>query len=151
MDFTYKVDRISLEIGMINCFVEMVSCGVKPLAISPPISPEDLDVLVAASEEISNGYHTKCVTVDSLMITDIQSAEFTKGKRSILYYAADAVIEEYYAMDKRVKELVANGEYTGKVRRDISIRFGELLGYPMELILHKVDSETRIDPYVIDC
>ena len=28
-----EIDRISFELGMINCFVEMVACGVKKLAI----------------------------------------------------------------------------------------------------------------------
>jgi hypothetical protein len=33
----YNVDKVSFELGMINCFAEMVSCGVKKLAISPPL------------------------------------------------------------------------------------------------------------------
>lgn len=28
------IDRVSFEIGMINCFVEMVACGVKRLALT---------------------------------------------------------------------------------------------------------------------
>jgi hypothetical protein len=29
------IDPLSFSLGMINCFVEMVACGVKRLALSP--------------------------------------------------------------------------------------------------------------------
>ena len=149
MSLSYELDRISYQIGMINCFVEMVAYGVKKLAISPPIEPEDLPIMSTVSKEISDGYKTKYYVEDALMITDIQSAEFTAGKNSILYYSDDSVIQEYLALKKRVGELSAANAYSGKERRDISIRFGELLGYPEAIILSKVDGINRPDPFVL--
>jgi len=34
-----KIDRISFQLGMINCFVEMVACGVKKIGIKPSAFP----------------------------------------------------------------------------------------------------------------
>jgi len=149
MSFSYPLDRRSYEIGMINSFIEIVACGVKPLAISPPIAPEDLPLMEEASKTLSEGFGTKYCVVESLMITDIQSAEFTKGKNSILYYKDDEVIRRYHEMDRQIAELTAEGKYSGKIRRDLSIEFGQMLGYPMDVILHKVDSDVRIDPVVL--
>ena len=145
----YKLDRISYEIGMINCFIEMVACGMKPLAISPPLEPENLPIMEEISAELSEGFGTKYLTVDSLMITDIQSAEFTRGKNSILYYKKDTVIKRYKELDAQVKELTARGEYKGRIRRDISIEFGKMLGYPDDVILEKVNSGGQIDPVTL--
>jgi len=146
---SYKVDQISFELGMINCFVEMVACGVKKLAISPPIEPKNLDLLVQVSKEISEGFGTSFFVEKSLMITDIQSAEFTKGKNSILYYANDEYIQEYLSLKKRVEGLEAGNCYVGTERREISVAFGKLLGYPDEIIRKRVDSATRVDPFVL--
>ncbi len=146
----YPIDRISSQIGMINCFVEMIACGVKPLAISPPVEPCDLPVLEEASRIISEGFQTKYYVVDKLIVTDIQSEDFVKGKRSILYYADEAVLDAYFALEKQIEALEASNAYTGAIRREISIEFGKLLGYPERIILKKVDAEKRIDPFVLE-
>ena len=75
-----QIDRISFQLGMINCFVEMVACGVKKLAISPPVSPDDYKIVGNASEKIVRGFGIKSYIEKSLLITDLQPAEFTKGK-----------------------------------------------------------------------
>ncbi len=149
MAISYKIDQISFELGMINCFIEMIACGVNKLAISPPIDPQNLDLLVQASKEISEGFGTSYYVEESLLITDIQSAEFTKGKNSILYYANDAVIQEYLSLKQRAGELEAKGYYDGVERREISVAFGKLLSYPDDIIRKRVDSIERINPFVL--
>lgn len=79
-----KLDRISFELGMINCFVEMVACGVKGLAISPPIKPQDYEIISEFSEKIVNSYGIQSYLEKSLLITDLQSSDFTNGKWSVL-------------------------------------------------------------------
>ena len=149
MAISYRVDQISFELGMINSFIEMVACGVKKLAISPPIEPQNLELLVQASKEISEGFGTRYYVEQSLLITDIQSAEFTKGKNSILYYAKEQYIQEYLLLKKRVEELEAMGCYIGAERRAISVAFGKLLSYPDDIIFKRVDSVERINPFVL--
>ncbi len=146
---SYPLDRISYEIGMINCFIEMVACGVKPLAISPPIEPENLPVLEEVSRELSEGFGTKYYVDLEMMITDIQSADFTRGKHSIFYYKDDAVIRRYKELKEQVAALTAEGRYSGPVRRKISVEFGEMLGYPESVIHEKVDGDRRNDPVTL--
>ncbi len=146
---SYPLDRISYEIGMINCFIEMVACGVKPLAISPPIEPENLPVLEEVSRELSEGFGTKYYVDLEMMITDIQSADFTRGKHSIFYYKDDAVIRRYKELKEQVAALTAEGRYSGPVRRKISVEFGEMLGYLESVIHEKVDGDRRIDPVTL--
>jgi len=49
---TLTIDDFSFQLGMINCFAEMVACGVKRMAISPPLSPDDYSRVSAASDLI---------------------------------------------------------------------------------------------------
>jgi len=149
MRLSYQLDQISYEIGMINSFIEMVACGVKRLAISPPIDPRNLNIMLEASKIISEGFGTKYFFEESLIVTDIQSEEFTKGKNSILYYAKDDAITEYLDLKKEIKSLTDKNEYSGQKRREISFAFGRLLGYPDEVILRKIDSPSHIDPFVL--
>ena len=90
-----EIDALSFQLGMINCFVEMVACGVKRLALSPPLSPEDYARLEKASEEIVQGFGVKSYLEKSLLITDLQSEDFTRGKWSILYYKRDDTLDAY--------------------------------------------------------
>lgn len=146
---SYQIEPISYQLGMINTFIEMVACGVKPLALSPPIEPGDLPVLQRASEELSAGFGTRCYLELSLMLTDLQSEEFTRGKHTLIYYKDPALLERYLALKAESEELLSAGEYRGERRREISIAFGRLLGYPMEVILEKVDAEQPIDPIIL--
>jgi hypothetical protein len=149
MRLSYQVDQISYEIGMINSFIEMVACGVKRLAISPPIDPSNINIMLESSEIISDGFSTKYRFEESLIVTDIQSAEFTEGKNSILYYATDDAIAEYLDLKEKIKSLTEKNQYFGQKRREISFAFGRLLGYPDEVILRKIDSPSHIDPFVL--
>jgi len=47
-----SIDRLSFQLGMINCFVEMVACGVKKLALSPPLKLEDYSAIEPASKKM---------------------------------------------------------------------------------------------------
>lgn len=144
-----KVDRISFQIGMINCFVEMVACGVKKLAISPPISPSDYELIGKASEEIVEGFSIKSFLEKSLLITDLQPAEFTEGKWSILYYEDDEVLETYQALKKKKQKLEESGQYDRKARKMISFEFGLLLSYSREKIEEKISQESPPMPFML--
>lgn len=144
-----KIDRISFELGMINCFVEMIACGVKRMAISPPIPPEDYEAIAAASEKIVKGFGLKSYLDRSLLITDLQSAEFTRGKWSVIYYKADTDLQKYLALKDRKQELEENGRYTAENRREISREFMRLLSYPEDVISEKLNAEEPGRPYML--
>ena len=134
----FKINRASFQLGMINCFVEMVACGVKRLALSPPVSPEDYETVKQASDRIVEAFGIKSYLETSLMVTDLQPASFTEGKWSILYYEEDAVLDEYLALKKRKEDLEKAGGYTAEIRKGTALALGRLLTYPESKICAKI-------------
>ena len=122
-----KFDRNSFQLGMINCFAEMVACGVKKLALSPPLAPADYEIIKEASDKIVNGFGIQSYLEKSLLITDLQSNDFTRGKWAILYYEKDEVLAEYQALKEKKQQLEDSGHYDQSARRDISRQFLRLL------------------------
>lgn len=144
-----EIDRISFQLGMINCFTEMVACGVKKLALSPPVTPEDFAVIKDASDDIVKGFGIKSYLEKSLLITDLQSPEFTKGKWSILYYEDDEVLEAYLALKEKKRHLEQSGGYDKTARQEISRAFMRLLSYPEDKIEEKLSKKSLQDPYML--
>lgn len=144
-----KIDQHSFQLGMINCFVEMVSCGVKRLAVSPPLLPEDYEAIKHSSEIIVNAFGIKSYLEQSLIVTDLQSEEFTKGKYSILYYKDDYILKSYLNLKKKKTELVREGKYDQNAKKQISREFMRLLSYPEKLIEEKLSQEFPSSPYML--
>ena len=148
-DNNLHIDRISFELGMINCFVEMVACGVKKLAVSPPLKPEEYNLISKYSDEIASGFGVKSYLEKFLLITDLQSEDFTKGKWSILYYKKDETLKKYLELKKEKKELIAAGGYQKKNREKTSREFMRLLSYPEETIKKKLSQKKPEDPFIL--
>ncbi len=142
------IDRLSFELGMINCFAEMVAAGVKRLAISPPLTPGDYERLREASEEIVHRSGIRSHLEKSLLITALQSADFTRGKWSVLYYRDPETLETYLALKRKKARLEESGQYDAAAEREISAEFMRLLSYPEETIGAKLAARTPTDPYM---
>ena len=134
---------------MINCFVEMVACGVKELAISPPIKPEEYTLISKYSDEIVVGFGIKSYLEKNLLITHLQSEDFTKGKWSILYYKNDTTLKKYLQLKQDSRELEANGRNQEKTLKKISRDFLKLLSYPEEIIEEKLSQTKAKDPFIL--
>ncbi len=143
-----QIDRLSFELGMINCFAEMVAAGVKELAISPPLLPADYERLKEASEEIVRRSGIQSHLETSLIVTALQSAEFTRGKWSVLYYRDEATLEAYLALKRKQARLQESGQYGAEAEREISSEFMRLLSYPEETIQARLAAAVPTDPYM---
>jgi hypothetical protein len=143
-----EIDRISFQLGMINCFVEMVACGVKKLAISPPLTPEDYKKIRPASDEIVRGFGIRSYLEKALLVTGLQSENFTKGKWSILYYKTDDVLRDYLDLKAMKKQLEEEERYNDDCRNFISRKFMQLLSYPEDVIDNKL-AGTASDPFML--
>jgi hypothetical protein len=138
MNQDIHIDRVSFQLGMINCFVEMVACGVKTLALSPPISPEDYSLIREYSDKIVEGFGIQSYLEKSLLITDLQPKEFTRGKWVIIYYEKDDVLSQYLKIKENQQDLEKAGLYDEKARKEIGKAFGLLLSYPEDKIEKKL-------------
>ncbi len=143
-----QIDRYSFELGMINCFAEMVAVGVKRLALSPPLTPDDYAIVGPLSDQIVQGFGIRSRLETSLLVTDLQSADFTKGKWSILYFKTEDVLRAYEELKTSASEMEQSGIYTDKNRRAISRRFMELLSYPPDVIDAKLNGSMP-DPFML--
>jgi len=143
------IDRTSFQLGMINCFAEMVAVGVKRLAISPPLTPEDYEEIRDASDEIVEGSGIRSFLETSLLITDLQSPEFTLGKWSVLYFKEPEALDAYLELKERKEALEAAEKYTREAREDISRAFMRLLSYPEDTIAGKLRAEGEDGPYML--
>jgi len=143
------IDKRSFRLGMINCFSEMVAMGVKRLAISPPLAPEDYQDIREASQAIVEGSGIRWYLEKSLLITLLQSADFTRGKWSVLYYKDEETLEAYLALKERQQALETEGRYTEDAHRAISTEFMRLLSYPDEVIAAKLWGRGQSDPFML--
>lgn len=134
---------------MINCFAEMVAVGVKRLAISPPLRPDEYDSLREASEAIVTGAGIQSYLETNLLVTDLQSPEFTRDKWSILYFKRKEVLESYLALKASKGALEAKGVYSPRARQEISRTFMALLSYPQSAIEEKLRSAGKEDPFML--
>ncbi len=144
----FKINRLSFQLGMINCFVEMVACGLKTLAISPPLSPKDYSSIKEASEKMVKAFGIKSYLEKSLLVTDLQPAEFTKGKWSILYYKEESVLRKYLDLKNLQECLLRDKKYDTKARKNISRKFMRLLSYPEDTIKEKL-SKKPVSPFIL--
>lgn len=134
---------------MINCFAEMVAVGVKRLAISPPLRPDEYDSLREASDAIVTGAGIQSYLETNLLVTDLQSPEFTREKWSILYFKRKEVLESYLALKASKGALEAKGAYSPRARQEISRTFMALLSYPQSAIEEKLRAAGKEDPFML--
>jgi len=146
---TQEIDTYSFQLGMINCFVEMVACGVKRMAISPPLAPDEYERIKPASEKIVREFGMLSHLEESLLVTKLQSAEFTSGKYSILYFREKKTLSEYLALKDRKQILEAEDRYDEAASETVSRDFMRLLSYPDDVIEAKLSRETSSDPFVL--
>ena len=142
------IDVFSFQVGMINCFVEMVAVGVKQLAISPPLTPVDYEKIRPYSDQIVHGFGIQSYLETSLLQTDLQSPDFTRNKWSLLYYQTDNILDAYQALKQKQARLKKTDRYDATACREISIAFMQLLSYPMPVIESKL-SGNHPDPFIL--
>lgn len=145
----FKIDRISFHLGMLNCFAEMVACGVKKLALSPPLSPSDYEIIREYSDKLVEGFDINFFIEENLLITDLQSEDFTKGKWSILYFKDPEILDTYLALKEKKKKLEQKGRYTEHARKKISREFMRLLSYPEKKINEKLSRKSPESPFML--
>lgn len=123
------MDERSYHLGNIATFAEMVQSGVKPLALSPPLSPAEMDELLTDVEKITADYNVQYYRETELIETDLFPAEVSAGKEVLLFYRG-ATLNQYLALKKDQQALIDADRYKGEAREAIARRFGRLLSYP---------------------
>ena len=128
-----QIDQRSFTLGGLSTFAEMVSVGVKTLALSAAVTPEEMDVLADDAAGIAREEGVMLYRETDLIVTDLFPADVAVGKHVLLIYKG-TTLEEYLALKERKADLVEARSYAGEARRDIARQFGKLLSYPDTVI-----------------
>ena len=124
-----QIDQRSYRLGGLSTFAEMVRVGVKTLALSAAMTPDEMDAFVDDAERIAQEEGVMLYRETDLIVTDLFPADVAEGKHVLLIYKG-TTLDEYLALKERKSDLVEAGTYAGEARRDIARQFGRLLSYP---------------------
>ncbi len=135
-----SVDLPSYNLGKIFTFAEIVAAGVKRLALSPPLRPDEMAAVIKGAEGIAAEWGVSIYREEDLLTTDLFDEALTLGKEVLLIYRDPMVKEEYLKLKKDKARLLETGRYRGKERKEINMKMGLLLSYDqayIENILNK--------------
>jgi len=128
-----KIDQRSYQLGVMGGFSEVVKLGVKKLALSEVMTPEEMDGVMDDAMVIAERNHVQMWREIDFLVTDLYPADVAEGKHVLLIYTGDT-LDQYLAIKADKAGLVASGNYEGAAREEIARRFGRLLSYPESVI-----------------
>jgi len=140
-DANTSIDQRSYQLGGIGAFAEMVSAGVKTLALSAPLEPVAMDALVQDASRIIEEHNVQFYRETDFLVTDLFSANLTDGKHVLLIYRGDTR-QRYLDLKATKQQLLDSDSYVGSARSDIARQFGKLLSYSDE----KIDQLLGVNP-----
>lgn len=140
--WSQEIDDRSYQLGILGGFSEVVRLGVKKLALSEVLSPDEMDAMMEDARIIAERNEVQMWRETEFLVTDLYPADVAVGKHVLLIYTGDT-LEEYLQLKADKQALVASGNYTGQAREKIARRFGHLLSYPDSVIDELIDKQTK--------
>lgn len=123
-----EADRFAQETGRVAAFAEMVAAGVKPLALSDPMTIDEMDAFEPLARQAAAEYGVAVFRESELVQTDLFAASSTEDK-SVLLLCDSLTKKAYDNLKADRAALEAGNAYRGDARKQIARRFGRLLGY----------------------
>lgn len=136
-----RIDRRSYNLGIMGGFAEVVRLGVKKLALSEVMSPEEMDDVMDDAMAIAQRNGVEMWRETDFLVTDLYPADVAEGKHVLLIYTGDT-LDQYLELKADKARLVAAGKYEGEARQEIAQRFGRLLSYPEPVIAELIRKQS---------
>lgn len=121
------------ESGAFEAFAEMVQAGVKPIALSYPLSSAELDLFMPEANRLAEKYEISIFREAELVRTSLFDSSTVDGKEVLILYKGNS-LAGYQLLKSEVNELVSSNTYSGRLKEEVSRSFGRLLGYPASRI-----------------
>lgn len=138
------IDRRSYNLGVMGGFAEVVRLGVKQLALSEVMTPEEMDGVMDDAMAIAERNQVRIWRETDFLVTDLFPADVAAGKQVLLIYTGDT-LDQYLALKADKAKLVSAGDYEGAAREDIARRFGKLLSYPEPVIDDLLEEQSGVN------
>ncbi len=139
-----KIDTLSYNLGVIGGFAEIVDAGIKRLALSAALDPDEMNAIEGEARLIAERNHVQIYRERDFLVTDLFPPDVTEGKHVLLIYK-DATLDAYLALKKEKAMLDRSGAYAGAARQLIARKMGALLSYPDERINTLLQNRNRED------
>ena len=81
-----SIDQRSYKLGNIGAFGEMVNVGIKKLALSAALSPEEMDALIEEAARVAKRNNVEIHREKEFLVTDLFPESVTNGKHVLLIY-----------------------------------------------------------------
>ncbi len=127
------IDHRSYQLGIMGGFAEVVKLGVKQLALSEVMTPEEMDDVMDDAMVIAKRNGVEMWRETDFLVTDLYPHDVAAEKHVLLIYTGDT-LHQYLAIKADKAALTAAGNYEGAAREEIARRFGRLLSYPEPVI-----------------
>ncbi|MBT8221383.1 MAG: VOC family protein [Bacteroidia bacterium] len=125
---TGKNQSFDYELGVVAGFSELVNAGVKQLALSSPMSSDQMDAFIVEAEKVAAKYNVSVYRESDLMVTDLFPANIAKDQDVLLLYQGTTK-DAYLSLKNDRNNLKATDQYKGESRLQIARRFGRMLSY----------------------
>ena len=135
------IDKRSYNLGIMGGFAEVVRLGVKKLALSEVMTPEEMDGVMDDAMVIAKRNKVQMWRETDFLVTDLYPADVAAGKHVLLIYTGDT-LDQYLAIKADKAKLVAAAKYEGDEREEIARQFGRLLSYPESVIDELLERQT---------
>lgn len=137
-----QIDKRSYNLGIMGGFAEVVRLGVKKLALSEVMTPEEMDGLMEDAEAVAERNQVQIWRETDFLVTDLYPSDVAEGKHVLLIYTG-TTLDEYLTLKADKAALIADGQYQGQARENIARRFGKLLSYPDNVIDDLIKKQTN--------
>lgn len=106
-------------------FCEMIANDAKPLALSSPMAPAEMDAIFPDFQKIAGEYGVQLYREDDFPVTMLFPASVTDGKSVTVLYKGNRLIQ----YDQLKSDIKGNPSPSQEEKEAFARRFGRLLGY----------------------
>ncbi len=139
------IDDRSYQLGIMGGFAEVGRLGVKTLALSEVMGPDEMGDVMEDAAVIAERNRVEMWRETDFLVTDLYPADVAEGKHVLLIYTGDT-LDKYLALKADKAALVETGNYKGEAREEIARRFGSLLSYPEAVIDDLLQQAKLLEP-----
>ena len=107
---------------------EIVSYDIKKIALSPPYSEDELEVMLEVTKMAADEYGLPIYVEKDFLTTLLFDESLTKGKSVIFIARNQSVLDEYFALKDLKRKAMEEGRLD-KVQKELAWSFGRLLSY----------------------